>query len=83
MGSAAHEDEASAPRRHERCSERALPIVPCALHWPGLSVEDCRTESFRVGFTGQAEQGGGDDSREDDAARAREEGGVVADVEDG
>src|ERR687893_2760432 len=41
--------------------------------------------SFRVGVPvyGRTEQGGGDEGAEDDAARAHEEGGVVAGVEGG
>ena len=39
MGSTAHENEASAPRRPERGSARALPIVLRALHLPSLSIK--------------------------------------------
>ena len=55
--------------------------------FPSLSVSD--NEGKRLPNrviprrVGQAEQGGGDDGRENDAAGAHEEGGVVAGVEDG
>src|SRR5215217_2935402 len=70
--------------RH-RTAKRYRPHAP----FPSLAKPDkrnarvCRTKLFLIGLVGQAEQGGGDDGREDDAARACDEGGVVAGVEDG